>query len=192
MTEMVELPALKGQAAFSFTPLLLLKRSSSQNFGVKAQKLQMSSSSRSLSIKRSPSRDFLHIIPRKKLIYDGTIRLTKCMSYPRDEFLEEKSRSNEFFRCCLHEWSWYEDDSLWDTYHEVIKCRHPMYVNGETITDLGWQFVRQKFRDHNGHFAPISTLKTRISKITKQKDGSVVVNVVNPITDVQHCILYKE
>ncbi|XP_020691598.2 gametogenetin-like [Dendrobium catenatum] len=35
---MVELPAIKGQAAFSFTPFLL-KRSFSQNFGVKAQKV---------------------------------------------------------------------------------------------------------------------------------------------------------
>ncbi|KAI0518916.1 hypothetical protein KFK09_006353 [Dendrobium nobile] len=150
-----------------------------------------SSSSRTSAIKRSPARDFLHIISRKKLIYDGTIRLTESMSYPMDEFLEEKARSNEFFRCCLHEWSWYEDDSLWDTYHEVIKSRHPMYVDGETITDMGWKFVRQRFTDHNGHFALINILSTRINEITQKKDGSVVVNAENPITDVQHCILYK-
>ncbi|KAI0501995.1 hypothetical protein KFK09_016940 [Dendrobium nobile] len=114
----------------------------------------MTSSSSTSSIKRSPSRDFLHIIPRKKLIYDGTIRLTKSTSYPMDEYLEEKSRSNEIFRCCLHEWSWYEDDSLWDAYHEVIKSQYPMYVDGEIITDMGWKFVQQRFRDHNSHLAP--------------------------------------
>ncbi|KAI0507697.1 hypothetical protein KFK09_013825 [Dendrobium nobile] len=33
--------------------------------------------------------------------------------------------------------------------------------------------------------------RTKIGEIARKNDGSVVVNVENPITDVQHCILYK-
>ncbi|KAI0498366.1 hypothetical protein KFK09_021607 [Dendrobium nobile] len=44
--------------------------------------------------------------------------------------------------------------------------------------------------DHNGYFAPTSILKIRIGEIRRKEDGSVVVNVKNPIIDVQHCILY--
>ncbi|KAL0910830.1 hypothetical protein M5K25_018921 [Dendrobium thyrsiflorum] len=120
------------------------------------------------------------------MIQEGISRLKESLSLLTDESLEAKAISNENFRCVMHFWSEDKDCLLWHTHDDVTKIK--LYRAGDDLRDVGWRYVQQRFREHDGHLISLDFLKARIREIGRAREGSVEIVIERLMIDIDQCL----